>query len=54
MRGLARRLDDEAREVEARGQASRGDPRLRSARDARVEILENIHEYRPKPKRRRA
>ena len=46
MRRLARRLDDEAREVEPLGQASGRDPRAQQRADAGLEIVENVHEFR--------
>ncbi len=46
MRGLARRLDDEALQVEPLGQTSGRDHRLQQRADAGLEILENVHEFR--------
>ena len=43
MRRLARRLDDEAAKIEVARQVSRRDPLLQQARDARLEVGENVH-----------
>ena len=43
MRGLARRLDHEAAEVEIARQVSRRDPFLDQPGDARLEVGENVH-----------
>ncbi len=40
---LAWRLDDEAAEIEVARQFSRRDPLFEQARDARLEVGENIH-----------
>ncbi len=46
MGGVARRLDDEAREIEVRGQLARRDPPLDQRGDARLEIRKNVHSFR--------
>ena len=40
---LARRLDDEAAKIEVARQLSRRDPLFEQARDARLEVGENVH-----------
>ena len=45
MRRIARRLDDEAAEIEIGAAAARGDPLFEQTRDARLEIGENVHEF---------
>ena len=40
---FARRLDDEAAKIEVARQVSRRDPLFEQARDARLEVGENIH-----------
>ena len=47
MRRLARRLDDEAGEIEPVGQLAGGDRRLQRGGDPGLEILENVHESLP-------
>ena len=43
MRRFARRLDDEAAKIEVTRQFSRRDPLFEQARDARLEVGENVH-----------
>ena len=43
MRGLARRLNDEASKIEVAGQFSRCDPLFEQAGDARLEVGEKVH-----------
>ena len=45
MGGVARRLDDETREVEALRQVARRDPLLDQRRHARLEVRKNVHLY---------
>ncbi len=51
MRGIARRLDDEARQIERGGQASGRRQPLKRGAHAGLEIRENIHEMGPRSKR---
>ena len=48
MRGVARRLDDEAAQGRAPQAGAGRDPGLQQRDDARLEIGENIHEFRLK------